>query len=123
MGPQPTILEQILRLHAELRERLSQFRLTPLQAAVLLYLHRHPDVGTMRLAEALRLKAPTTTPVIQDLFRKRLITRSAPTRDGRARPVTLTNKGAVLIPQILKSIEGIRLEEAEPADEQETSWG
>lgn len=53
-----TLLELVLRLEGEFRRSLEPIRVTPLQAGVILYLHRHPDA---KLTDAASVKAPLMT--------------------------------------------------------------
>lgn len=58
-GDRPvTVLELVLRLHGEFRRRLEPIRVTPLQAGVMLYLHRCADARVTEAAKALRVKPP-----------------------------------------------------------------
>ena len=72
---EPTLLEVVLRVHGDFRRRLEPIGVTPLQAGVMLYLHRHPDAKMKDTAAAMGVRSPTLTNVIDALVRKRLVTR------------------------------------------------
>ena len=44
-----TLLEIVLRVQGDFRQRLAPFRVTPLQAGVMLYLHRHREAQMTEL--------------------------------------------------------------------------
>ncbi len=50
-----TLLELALQLHSEFRRSLEPIRVTPLQAGMLLFLHRHPEARLTEAAAALRV--------------------------------------------------------------------
>jgi hypothetical protein len=50
-----TVLELVLRLEGEFRRSLEPLRVTPLQAGVLLFLHRHAEARLTDAAAALRV--------------------------------------------------------------------
>ena len=52
---EPTLLEVVLRVHGDFRRRLAPLHVTPLQAGVMLYLHRHRDAKLTEAAAALRV--------------------------------------------------------------------
>jgi hypothetical protein len=54
-----TLLELVLQLHGEFRRSLEPIRVTPLQAGVILYLHRHRDAKLMDAAAALHVRQAT----------------------------------------------------------------
>ena len=64
-----TLLEVVLRLHGDFRRRLEPIRVTPLQAGVILYLHRHTDAKVTETAAALHIRPPTLVNVVRDLVR------------------------------------------------------
>ena len=94
--PSPTMLELVLRLHGEFRRRLEPIRVTPLQAGLMLYLHRCADARVTEVAKALRVKPPTLTDVIQDLIRKRWVTKRRSVDDGRVFRLRLSRRGEAL---------------------------
>jgi len=66
-----TLLELVLQLHGEFRQRLESIRVTPLQAGVLLFLRRHAEANITEAAAALRVRATTLSDVVKDLVRNR----------------------------------------------------
>ncbi len=96
----PTILELVLRLHGDFRRRLEPIRVTPLQAGVMLYLDRHVDARLTEAAAALRVKAPTLTEVVQDLVRKRWVSKRQSAEDGRVFRLRLSRRGQALARRI-----------------------
>ena len=45
----PMLVEIVLRMQGDFRQRLAPFRVTPLQAGVMLYLHRHREAQMTEL--------------------------------------------------------------------------
>ena len=97
---EPTLLEVVLLLHGDFRRRLESIRVTPLQAGVMLYLHRHMDAKLKDTAAALGVQPPTLTVVIGDLVRKRWLTRRRALHDDRALCLRLSRQGEVLAGKI-----------------------
>lgn len=95
-----TLLELVLQLHGDFRRSLAPILVTPLQAGVMLYLHRRADVRLMEAAAALRVKPPTLVEVVQDLVRKRWVTNRRSVEDRRAVCLRLSRRGEVLALQI-----------------------
>ena len=103
-----TLLELVLQLHGDFRRRLTPLHVTPLQAGVILYLHRHPEAKLKEPAAALGLKPPTLAVVIHDLVRKRWVTKRRALHDDRALCLRLSRQGEVLVQKIMKHIRAIR---------------
>jgi len=95
-----TILELVLQLHGELRRSLEPIRVTPLQAGVLLFLRRHAEARVTDTATALRLRPPTLSEVVNDLVRKRWITKRRSVTDTRVVHLRLSRRGNTLALQI-----------------------
>ncbi|HEV8325843.1 MAG TPA: MarR family transcriptional regulator [Nitrospiraceae bacterium] len=95
-----TLLELVLQLHGEFRRSLEPIRVTPLQAGVLLYLHRHRDAKLMDAAAALRVRQPTLSEVVNGLVRKRWVTKRRSVMDPRAVCLSLSRRGLVLTRKI-----------------------
>src|SRR4029077_17348722 len=95
-----TILELVLQLHGELRRSLEPIRVTPLQAGVLLFLRRHAEARVTDTATALRLRPPTLSEVVNDLVRKRWVTKRRSVTDTRVVQLRLSRRGLVLTKQI-----------------------
>ena len=81
---QQTLLEVVLRVQGDFLRRLAANSVTPLQAGVLLYLHRHVDAKLKDAAAALGVQPPTLTGVIQDLVRKHWVTNRRALHDDRS---------------------------------------
>ena len=104
----PTLLEVVLRMHGEFRRRLEPIGVTPLQAGVMLYLQRHPDAKMKDTAAALDVKPPTLTAVIDDLVRKRWVTRQRALYDERAVCVRLSRQGQVVSGKVKTHIRDVQ---------------
>ena len=95
-----TILELVLQLHGEFRRSLEPIRVTPLQAGVLLFIRRHTDARMMDATTALRLRLPTVSEVVNDLVRKRWVTKRRSVTDTRVVHLSLSRRGNALALQI-----------------------
>jgi DNA-binding MarR family transcriptional regulator len=95
-----TILELVLQLHGDFRRRLEPIRVTPLQAGVILFLRRHADARVTDTATALRVRLPTLSEVLNDLLRKRWVTRRRSVTDTRVVHLRLSRRGNALALQI-----------------------
>jgi DNA-binding MarR family transcriptional regulator len=100
----------MLRLHGAFRTALDSLSLTPLQAGVLLYVYRNPGAGIFEAAKSLGIKPPTLTPVVQDLVRRRYVSRREDQADRRGRRLALTSQGQAMVPCITKRITTIKYE-------------
>jgi DNA-binding MarR family transcriptional regulator len=96
----PTTLERVLQLHGEFRRSLEPIRVTPLQAGVLLFLHRHADASLTDAAVALHVRVPTLSEVVKDLARKRWVTKRRSVTDTRVVHLRLSRRGLVLTRKI-----------------------
>jgi DNA-binding MarR family transcriptional regulator len=88
-----TFLELVLQLHGEFRRSLEPIQVTPLQAGVMLYLRRHAESRLAEVAAALRVQPPTMGEVVQDLVRKRWVTKRRSLVDRRALRLQLSPRG------------------------------
>ena len=95
-----TILELVLQLHGEFRRSLEPIRVTPLQAGVLLFLRRHAEARMTDTATALRLRPPTLSEVVNDLVRKRWVTKRRSVTDTRVVHLRLSQRGQVITRKI-----------------------
>ena len=93
---QVTFLEVGLRLHGEFRRSLEPIRVTPLQAGVMLYLHLCANARLTEAAAALRVQSPTLADVVQDLVRKRWVTKRRSLEDRRAVCLQLSRRGEAM---------------------------
>ena len=94
------LLELVLQLHGEFRRSLEPIRVTPLQAGVLLFIRRHANARMTDAATALRLRLPTLSEVVNDLVRKRWVTRRRSVTDTRVVHLSLSRRGNALALQI-----------------------
>ncbi len=99
-----TLLELVLQLHGEFRRSLEPIRVTPLQAGVLLFLRRHTDARMTDAATALRVTPPTLSEVVQDLVRKRWVTKRRSVTDTRVVCLSLSRRGRVLAQKIEEQV-------------------
>ena len=88
-----TLLERVLQLHGDFRRSLEPIRVTLLQAGVLLYLRRHADAKLTDAAAALRVRQPTLHEVVEDLVRKRWVTKRRSVKDDRDVCLRLIRRG------------------------------
>ena len=102
-----TILELVLQLHGEFRRSLEPIRVTPLQAGVLLFLRRHAEARVTDTATALRLRPPTLSEVVNDLVRKRWVTKRRSVTDTRVVHLRLSRRGNALALQINQRVRSV----------------
>jgi DNA-binding MarR family transcriptional regulator len=77
---------------------------TPLQAGVLLFLRRHANAKLTDAATALRLRLPTLSEVVNDLVRKRWVTKRRSVTDTRVVHLSLSLLGQVLAQKIEEQV-------------------
>ncbi len=95
LGLGPTLGWAAKLSRARMDARVCQYNVTPSQAHVLLYLHRHGgQVPQGELADHMRVKPSTANGVLDRMEEKGLVRRSVSGRDARRRLITLTEKGA-----------------------------
>src|SRR6266849_8604175 len=99
-----TLLELVLQLHGEFRRSLEPIRVTPLQAGVLLFIRRHANARMTDTATALRLRLPTLSEVVNDLVRKRWVTKRRSVTDTRVVCLSLSRRGRVLAQKIEEQV-------------------
>ena len=103
-----TLLEVVLRMQGDFRRRLEPIGVTPLQAGVMFYLQRHPDAKMKDTAAALDIKSPTLTAVIDDLVRKRWVTRQRSLHDDRVVCLRLNRQGQVVAGKIKTHVRDVQ---------------
>lgn len=103
-----TLLESALRLQGEFRRSLEPLHVTPLQAAMILFLCRHKDGRVSDLAIAFCLKLPTVVQVVNVLERRRWVERRTSEKDGRAVCLRLSRQGQALARKIEAQIRNVR---------------
>jgi DNA-binding MarR family transcriptional regulator len=95
-----TLLEVVLRLHGDFRRSLEPIRVTPLQAGLMLYLHRCAAARVTEAAHALRVRPPTLTEVVHDLVRKGWVSKRQSAEDGRVVRLRLSRQGQAIARKI-----------------------
>lgn len=98
-----TTLEHVLRLHGLFRQSREPLRVTPFQVAVLLFLHRYPRAKVTDAADALVVRVPTVSEVLNDLVRNRWVTKRYSVEDRRVVCVQLSRRGEALVRKIWDS--------------------
>jgi DNA-binding MarR family transcriptional regulator len=109
-----TLLERVLQLHGDFRRNLEPIRVTPFQAGVLLFLSRYQDARVTDVAIALRVRPPTLSEVVNDLVRKRWVTKCRSVTDTRVVHVRLSRRGNALVRQIEQRVAQVNATLAEP---------
>jgi len=95
-----TTLERVLQWHGAFRRSLGPIRVTPLQAAMLLFVSRHAEAKLKDAANALCVRPPTLNDVVKDLVRKRWVTKRRSVVDTRVVHLQLSRRGEALTHQI-----------------------
>ena len=103
-----TLLESVLRLQSEFRRSLEPIQVTPLQAAMILFLRRHEDGRVSDLAIAFCLKLPTVVQVVHDLEHNGWVTKRQSVQDRRAVCLRLRRQGQALARKIEAQIRNVR---------------
>ena len=78
--------------------------MTPLQAGVLLFVRRHPEAKVTDAADALVVGVSTVSDVLNDLVRKRWVTKRYSVEDRRVACVQLSRRGHALALQIEEQV-------------------
>lgn len=99
-----TLLELVLQLNGDFRQILEPIRVTPFQAGVLLFLRRHADARLTDAAPALRVRMPTLGEVVNDLVRKRWVTKRRSVTDTRVVHLSLSRRGSALVPRVEQQV-------------------
>jgi hypothetical protein len=92
-GNWPHAAVLLLRLADNFRKILEPLRVTPSQAGVLLLLRRHPEAKVTNAADSLVVRVPTVCDVLNDLVRKRWVTKRYSVEDRRVVCVQLSRRG------------------------------
>jgi DNA-binding MarR family transcriptional regulator len=103
-----TTLERVLQLHGQFKRSLEHLRVTPLQAGVISYLHRHADAKLTDAAATLGVRLPTLSVVVTDLVRKRWVTKRRSVTDTRAVCLSLSWQGQALVRRIKDHVRDVR---------------
>ena len=78
-----SLLELVLQLSGDFRQRLEPIHVTLLQAGLLLFLCRHADASVTEAAAVLGVTGSTLSGVIKDLVRKRWVIKRYSKEDRR----------------------------------------
>jgi DNA-binding MarR family transcriptional regulator len=108
-----TTLERVLQWHGQFRRSLEPHRVTPLQAALLLFVSRHAEAKLTDAARALCVKPPTLGEVVKDLVRKRWVTKRRSVLDTRVVHLGLSQRGEALTRQIEQRVHQVNIVLAE----------
>ena len=109
----PSTLEHVLQWHGQFRRSLEPLRTTPLQAGVLLFLLRHPAAMVTDAADALGVRVPTVSEVVNDLVRKRWVSKRRSVVDTRVVHLRLSQRGEALTRQVEQRIHQVNITLAE----------
>jgi DNA-binding MarR family transcriptional regulator len=102
-----TLLEKVLQLHGEFRRSLEPIRVTPLQAGMILFLHRHVEVNMTETAAALSVRGPTLSEVVKALVRNRWVIKRYSVEDRRVVHLSLSRRGETLVQRIEQQVRGV----------------
>jgi len=108
-----TTLERVLQWHGAFRRSLGPIRVTPLQAAMLLFVSRHAEAKLTDVARALCVRRPTLTEVVKALIRNRWVTQRRSVVDARVVHLRLSQRGEVLTRQIERQVRQVTITLAE----------
>lgn len=89
------------------------------QAAILMVLHRHPDLMPQHVAGRVHVEPPSVTRALQSLERRSLVCRKPHPTDGRASLFSLTPRGAETVAAIDRLAHEVSAEleaDLDPAD-------
>lgn len=104
-----TTLELVLQWHGAFRRSLGPIRVTPLQAAMLLFVSRHAEAKLKDAANALCVRPPTLNDVVKDLVRKRWVTKRRSAVDTRVVHLQLSRRGEALTHQIEQRVHQVTI--------------
>jgi len=108
-----TTLERVLQWHGAFRRSLGPIRVTPLQAAMLLFVSRHAEAKLTDVARALCVRRPTSTEVVKALIRNRWVTQRRSVVDARVVHLRLSQRGEALTRQIERQVRQVTITLAE----------
>jgi DNA-binding MarR family transcriptional regulator len=108
-----TTLERVLQWHGAFRRSLGPIRVTPLQAAMLLFVSRHAEAKLKDVARALCVRRPTLTEVVKALVRNRWVTQRRSVVDARVVHLRLSQRGEALTRQIERQVRLVTITLAE----------
>ena len=104
----PTLLEVVLRVQGDFRQCLAPLRMTPLQAGVILYLHRQKEASMTDTAAGMGVAGPTLSVAVRTLLHKRWVSQHRISDDRRVVRVRLTQRGKVLARRITERVRDMK---------------
>jgi DNA-binding MarR family transcriptional regulator len=104
-----SLLELVLQLNGDFRQRLEPIHVTPLQAGLLLFLCRHADASVTEAAAVLGVTGSTLSGVIKDLVRKRWVIKRYSSEDHRTVCLSLSRRGLVMTRKIEVQVRGVSM--------------
>jgi len=108
-----TSLERVLQWHGAFRRSLGPICVTPLQAALLLFVSRHAEARLTDAAMTLCVRRPTLTEVVKALVRNRWVTQRRSVVDARVVHLGLSQRGEALTRQIERRVHQVNITLAE----------
>ena len=95
-------------------EECRDYDLTPVQYAALVAIHTHPGIDATRLSAVIAFDRSTLGNVIERLETKRYVERKPSPEDKRIKLLHLTKSGAVLLREIMPSVDRAQLRMLQP---------
>lgn len=105
----------------KMTEKLSVYDITPIQYAVLYCLWENDKRSPKEIAERLKLENSTISGILERMEKKELIERNISKEDRRFIQVQLTEKGASLETDVLRSVEEVNDEVMSVFNEDESA--
>ena len=104
-GPnEPTMLEVVLRVQGDFRRQLAPLHVTPLQAGVMLFLHRQREAPMTETAAGVGVAGPTLSVAVRTLIRTRWVSEHRTPNDRRVVHLRLTQRGEGLARRITERV-------------------
>lgn len=100
----PSILETILYLQGYFRQRLLPLRLSPMQAAILLYLEHHPDCQLIDLASSFCVQPESMGANVSVLLRRGWAHKARTNENRRIVQLRLTASGKTLLKRVKQTL-------------------
>ena len=106
----PTLLEVVLRVQGDFRQCLAPLHATPLQAGVMLFLHRQRESSMTDTAAGVGVAQPTLSVAVRAMIRKRWVSEHRTPKDRRVVCLRLTQRGEVLARKIKETIRDMKID-------------
>ena len=104
-----SVLETVLRLQGFFRQRLLPLRISPMQAAILLHLDRHPACTLTDLASALCLHPVSMGANVLVVVRRGWASKTRTSENHRIVQLGLTATGKTLVKRVKQSIRSAKV--------------